>query len=92
MNTLISVRGNIVYNKIPKKHKEDPDEYKKFIEVVLLCDKPNYSVTNDSDIIRTREIEQLRFVVAADSVKTLAAQLLSFTELADEELAKMEKE
>lgn len=86
MNTLISVRANLLYGKQSKKKEGDPDEYKKFTEIILLCDKPSYELTNDRDIVRKRGIEELRFIVSEKALDTLISSLKHFKDMKDEEL------
>ena len=58
MNTLASVRTNILY------HKDKDGKFIKHLELILLVDNPQYSYSNEGDIIRERHIEQQRFVVS----------------------------
>jgi hypothetical protein len=64
MNTLLSIRTNILYAKKAKKSKEDADEFIKHHELIFLVDKPKYTQTNGGEIIRERAVDELRFTVA----------------------------
>lgn len=64
MNTLISVRTNILYYKKEKKAKEDADEFVKHHELIFLVDKPKYTQTNSGEIVRERAVEELRLTVS----------------------------
>lgn len=86
MNSLISVRANFLYGKQAKKKEGEQDKYKRFTEIILLCDKPSYEVTNERDIVRKRGVEELRFIVSEKSLDVLINSLKHFKEMKDEEL------
>lgn len=80
MNHLVSIRTNIFYNKVDKK-------YEKQFEVILLVDKPEYIRTNDSEIIRNRGIEELRFVTHKQGIEGLIQALIKLKDIKEEELS-----
>lgn len=69
MKALASVRANIFYGK------NDKDELKKHFEIVLLVDKPIYSVGNEGNIIRERGVEEMRFTVAEEAFDLFISHL-----------------
>lgn len=84
MNTLVSIRTNIVYAK--KKKKEDShheEEYSRHQELIFLVDKPAYRYSNEGEIIRERQLDELRFTVSEKSFETLI-ELLKKLKDADE--------
>lgn len=83
MNSLLSIRLNILYSKLPKKKKEYADEYEKFTEIILLCDKPSYEFTNERDVIRKREVEELRFIVSEAALDALIKRLQAIKDADD---------
>lgn len=75
MNTLLSIRTNILYAKKPKKIKEDADEFVKHFELIFLVDKPKYTHTNSGEIVRERAVEELRFNVSEKAFESLMENL-----------------
>ncbi len=86
MNHLISIRTNIIYAKKKKENETDADEYKKFHELIFLVDKPTYRRTNDSDIVREREVEELRFNVSDKAFDEMIKLLVKLKDIKEEEL------
>lgn len=68
MNHLLSIRSNTLFSK-------EKEEYKKFHELILLVDKPNYISTNEGQIIRQRAIEEMRFIVSDKALEDLINSL-----------------
>jgi hypothetical protein len=83
MNTLVSVRTNIVYAKKKKQDEKAEDEFVRHHEVILLVDKPNYRYSNEGEIIRERGLEEVRFIISEKSFENLI-QLLKLLKDADE--------
>lgn len=79
MNHLISIRTNILYSKIK-------DGYRKYQEIIFLIDKPIYRLTNDKDIIREREIEELRFTVSEGAFDEMIKSLVQLKDIKEDEL------
>ena len=86
MNSLLATRLNILYAKERKEKPEDPDKFKKFLEVILICDKPTYEITNETEIVRKRGTEQLRFIVSEKNLDTLIEQLKAYRDAKYEDL------
>jgi len=65
MNQLLEVRKNISYVK-----GDDPDEYIRVHEIVLIVDKPvyikNHNDKGEAEIIRERGCDELRFTLSSD--------------------------
>lgn len=87
MNTLLSIRTNIVYAKKAKKSKEDADEFVKHHELIFLVDKPKYAQTNSGEIIRERAVDELRFVVSEKAFDTLIEHLAKLKDIDESELS-----
>lgn len=87
MNHLVSIRTNILYAKKAKKEEAEPDEYKRFQELIFLVDKPTYKRTNDDEIIRERGIEELRFTVSDKVFDELIKLLLKLKDVEESELS-----
>jgi hypothetical protein len=62
MSQLLQIRKNITYG---KKDSKD-EELIPIHEIILVVDKPQYTRTNEGDIIRERGCEQLRFTIEGD--------------------------
>lgn len=75
MNTLLSIRSNIVYKKKEKKNKSDEDQFLKFHELIFLVDDPKYSKTNEDEIIRERGVKELRFFVSSKNFEIMIGNL-----------------
>ena len=86
MNTLLSIRTNILYAKKDKKNKADADEFVKNHELIFLVDKPKYQQTNSGEIIRERAVEELRFMVSEKSFETLIELLVKIKDSDESEL------
>ena len=87
MNTLISVRTNILYSKKEKKVKGDADEFVKHHELIFLVDKPKYMQTNGGEIVRERGIEELRFTVSERAFDELIKVLVKLQDIDESELS-----
>jgi hypothetical protein len=79
MQTLLSLRTNILYNKVG-------EVFKKHFEIILLVDKPSYEKTNEDEIIRKRGIDELRFVVSEDNFDKFVKILEDIKTVKEEEL------
>ncbi len=86
MNTLISIRTNIIYEKLEKENDLHEDEYKRFNELIFLVDKPVYKFSNEGEIIRERVIEELRFVVSEKNFDTLIKMLTTLKDAKENDL------
>jgi len=86
MNTLLSIRTNLLYAKKEKKNKEDVDEFIKHHELIFLVDKPKYQQTNSGEIIRERAIEELRFTVSENAFDQLIKILVRLKDVDESEL------
>jgi hypothetical protein len=87
MNTLISVRTNLLYSKKEKKVKEDADEFIKHHELIFLVDKPKYMQTNGGEIVRERGIDELRFTVSERAYDELIKVLVKLQDIDESELS-----
>lgn len=87
MNHLVSIRTNILYAKKAKKEESEPDEYKRYQELIFLVDKPTYRRTNDDEIVRERGIEELRFTVSDKAFDELIKLLLKLKNVEESELS-----
>lgn len=86
MNHLISVRTNIIYAKKKKRDEEEPDEYKRFQELIFLVDKPNYRYSTEGEIVRERGIEEVRFTVSESAYDELVKLLVKLQDIDESEL------
>lgn len=86
MNTLLSIRTNILYAKKNKKSKEDVDEFVKHHELIFLVDKPKYTQTNGGEIVRERAVDELRFIVSEKVFDTLIDHLVKLKDIDESEL------
>lgn len=86
MNTLISLRTNILYVKKKKKDKEDSDEFVKHNELIFLVDKPKYTQTNSGEIVRERAVEELRLNVSESGFDELIKVLIKLKDIDESEL------
>jgi hypothetical protein len=86
MNTLLSIRTNIIYAKKDKKSKEDADEFVKHHELIFLVDKPKYTQTNGGEIVRERAVDELRFIVSEKAFDTLIDQLVKLKDIDESDL------
>jgi hypothetical protein len=69
MNNLISIRTNILYSKNQKEKETDQDEFIKHNELIFLLEKPNYTYSNQRQIVREKKIEELRFTVSEEQIE-----------------------
>ena len=83
MNSLVSIRTNIVYS---KEVKGGEVKYKRHQELILLVDKPKYTYTNGGEIVRERGLEELRFTVSEKGFEVLIEQLEKMKEVDPDEL------
>jgi hypothetical protein len=81
MNTLIQIRTNIYYSKKDKKDKKDKDEFIRHNEIILLVDKAKYTQTNSGEIVRERDVDELRFSVSKESLEALIETLTKFKDV-----------
>lgn len=86
MNTLLSIRTNILYSKKEKKDKKSQDEFVKHHELIFLVDKPKYTQTNGGDIVRERAVEELRFTVSENAFETLIEHLIKLKDIEESDL------
>jgi hypothetical protein len=86
MNTLLSIRTNILYAKKHKENKEDADEFVKHHELIFLVDKPKYTQTNGGEIVRERAVDELRFMVSEKVFGTLIDHLIKLKDIDESEL------
>ena len=73
MNTIVSVRTNILYQK--QKNENQEDVFKRHQELIFLVEKPTYRFSGQGEIIRDRALEELRFVVSQNNFDTLIKML-----------------
>ena len=83
MNTLVSVRTNIVYAKKKKQDEKAEDEFVRHQELIFLVDNPTYRYSNEGEIIRERGLNEVRFTVSDKAFETLI-KLLEQLKDADE--------
>lgn len=86
MNTLMSIRTNLFYTKKSKINKEDKDEFIKQHELIFLVDKPKYSRTNAGEIVRERDIEELRFCVSNEQFDKVIELLKTLKDCNEDDL------
>lgn len=87
MNHLISVRTNIIYAKKKKQDEKEPDEYKRFQELIFLVDKPNYRYSTEGEIVRERGVEEVRFMVSERAYDELIKLLVKLQSIDESDLA-----
>jgi hypothetical protein len=87
MNHLISLRTNILYAKKAKKEKTEPDEFKRYQELIFLVDKPNYRYSTEGEIVRERGIEEVRFTVSEKAFDELIKLLVKLKDTDESELS-----
>jgi len=80
MNTLISVRTNVIYSKKKKKDTKEKDEFIKYQELVFLVDKPTYRYSNEGETIRERGLDEVRFTVSQPAFEQLIELLKKLKE------------
>ena len=86
MNTLIQIRTNIYYSKKDKKDKKEKDEFIRHNEIILLVDKAKYTHTNSGEIVRERDVDELRFSVTKESLEALIETLTRFKDIDETDL------
>lgn len=80
MNQLVEIRTNIVYTK-------EKDSYKRLQELIFLVEKPSYKFTNEQEVIRTRELTELRFAVTEQAFEQMIGLLTHLKDVKEEDLA-----
>ena len=85
MNTLLSVRTNIVYAK--KQNENNEDEFVRHQELIFLVEKPNYRYSTEGEIIRERSIDEVRFTVSVKSFDKLIEVLERLKDIDESELS-----
>jgi hypothetical protein len=83
MNSLVSIRTNIIYS---KEVKEGVENYNRHQELILLVDKPNYTYSNEGEIVRERGLEELRFTVSEKGFNQLIKMLEEMKEVEPEQI------
>ena len=83
MNSLVSIRTNIVYSKEVKKGE---GKYNRHQELIMLVDKPKYTYSNEGEIVRERGLEELRFTVSEKGLQQLIEMLEKMKEVEPDEL------
>lgn len=56
-------------------------EYVAYTEVILLISEPDFGLSNTGDLVKTRNVDTVRFIASAAGLRALAKQ---FTDMADE--------
>lgn len=87
MNTLISVRTNIVYAKNKKQDENGEDVFVRHQELIFLVDKPTYRYSNEGEIIRERGLDELRFTVSEKAFDQLIKVLEQLKEASESDLS-----
>ena len=87
MNHLISVRTNIIYSKKKKQDEKEPDEYKRFQELIFLVDKPNYRYSTEGEIVRERGVDEVRFTVSDRAFDELSKLLVKLKDVDESDLS-----
>lgn len=85
MNTLKSVRTNIVYAKT--KNEKDEDVFVRHQELIFLVDKPTYRYSNEGEIIRERGLDEVRFTVSDKAFDQLIKLLEKLKDVDETELS-----
>lgn len=80
MNSLISVRTNIIYSKA------ENGEMKRHQELIFLVDQPEYRRSTEGEIVRERGIKELRFTVSEGGFKQLMEILAKLQTVEESEL------
>jgi hypothetical protein len=86
MNSLVSIRTNIVYAKKRKQDEKSEDEFVKHQELIFLVDKPNYRYSNEGEVIRERGLEELRFTVSDKAFEQLIKLLEKLKDVDESDL------
>ena len=83
MNSLVSIRTNIIYRKEVNAGKET---YNRHQELIMLVDQPKYTYSNEGEIVRERGLEELRFTVSEKGFQQLIEMLEKMKEVEPDEL------
>lgn len=83
MNSLISIRTNVVYS---KEIKNGDEKYHRHQELIFLVDKPKYTYSNEGEIVRERGLQELRFTVNEKGMEQLIKLLEKLKEVEPDEL------
>lgn len=83
MNSLASIRTNIIYS---KEVKEGEEKYNRLQEIILLVDKPKYTYSNEGEVVRETGLEELRFTVSEKGFVQLIELLEKMKEVEPDEL------
>jgi hypothetical protein len=70
LNMIREVRFNEFYRK------EENGEYKRFVEVIFLLDKAEYSLNNEGEIIRQRALDKISFVSGENNLINIGELLI----------------
>lgn len=76
---LITVRTNIFYRKTE-------GEYEKYYEIIFICQDPQYELSNDLSVQRSRGLEDLRMTVAHENIDTVIEALEELKSLESDDL------
>jgi hypothetical protein len=87
MNTLVSVRTNIVYAKKKQQDEKAEDEFVRHQELIFLVDKPTYRYSNEGEIIRERGLDEVRFTVSDKAFEQLIKLLEKLKDVDESELS-----
>ena len=82
MNTLLSIRTNIIYSR----DKKDSAKFNKHHELIFLTDKPKYIQTNGGEIVQERAVEEMRFIVSERVFGVMLEQLNKIKDADESEL------
>jgi hypothetical protein len=86
MNSLVSVRTNLMYAKKKKKDAKDQDEYVRQQELIFLIEKPTYKYSNEGEVIREKSLEEMRFSLPVEGIEQLIKLLTRLKDLNEEDL------
>ena len=70
MKELLAVNGNLLFMENAKGDKEP------VYEIIILTTEAKYDLTNESGLVRKREVEELRFFAREKHLEKLSAQIL----------------
>ena len=86
MNSLVSVRTNLMYAKKKKKDAKDQDEYVRQQELIFLIEKPTYKYSNEGEVIREKSLEEMRFSLPVEGIEQLIKLLTQLKDIKEEDL------
>lgn len=86
MKRLLQIRTNIYYTKKPKKTDSEPDIFDKHHELVILLDQASYSYSNSQEVVRERQVEEIRFCIADENFDKFIDILTKLKEVKEEDL------